>query len=302
MGRIPEFPASCEVDLELVDELRPVLRGLRPELAEFTFANLYLFRNAHAYRICHWRGFLLITARGYDGGRYAFPPLGEGDVEEAARLLCGYLQEEGAPPVLFPVPRVLLGDNFARGGWTWELDRDQADYVYSRDDLAQLAGKKYHKRRNRLLKFLREEVGEYQYEELRDGHVAECRDLATGWCEIRCSADRPSTFLETAATLEALEHRENLGLRGAVIREQGRVRAFCLGEELNPETFVVHFEKAEPGREGLAQLINRDFCLRGLAGYRFVNREQDLGDPGLRQAKEAYHPILLTEKFRVRPA
>jgi hypothetical protein len=86
-----------------------------------------------------------------------------------------------------------------------------------------------------------------------------------------------------------------------VIREEGRVRAFCLGEELNPESFVVHFEKTEPGREGLAQIINRDFCLRGLCGYRFVNREQDLGDPGLRQAKEAYHPVLLTEKFRVRP-
>jgi hypothetical protein len=270
-------------------------------LAEFTFANLFLFRKAHAYRVSRRGELLLITAKGYNGQPYAFPPLGDGDVEEAAQLLCRKLREEGVPPVLFPVPRALLERCFPASGWSWELDRDQADYVYSRDDLAQLPGKKYHKRRNRLLKFLREEVGEYAYEELRPEHVVGCRALAAGWCEIRCSAERPSTFLETAATLEALELHEGLGLRGAVILEQGRVRAFCLGEELNPETFVVHFEKVEPDREGLAQLINREFCLRGLPGYRFVNREQDLGDPGLRRAKEAYYPVLLTEKFRVQP-
>ncbi|MBE0617666.1 MAG: DUF2156 domain-containing protein, partial [Proteobacteria bacterium] len=68
-----------------------------------------------------------------------------------------------------------------------------------------------------------------------------------------------------------------------------------------PETFVVHFEKAEPDREGLAQLINREFCLHGLHGYAYVNREQDLGDPGLRQAKESYNPVFLAAKYRVTP-
>jgi len=301
VGRIPEYPEFRELEWTMGEEIAPVLRATRPELAEFTFANLFLFRRAHRYQVSRRGGLLLITAQGYGGGRYAFPPLGEGDVEEAARLLCRRLREEGARPVLFPVPPATLEGSFPAGEWVGELDRDQADYVYSREDLAHLAGRKYHKRRNRLLKFLREEVGNYSYEKLGDEHLTECRELAAGWCDIRCSAERPSTYLETSATLEALAHYRELGLRGAVIRLEGRVRAFCLGEELNPETFVVHFEKAEPGREGLAQLINRDFCLRGLEGYRFVNREQDLGDPGLRQAKEAYHPVRLTEKFRVRP-
>ncbi|MBI5015534.1 MAG: DUF2156 domain-containing protein [Deltaproteobacteria bacterium] len=298
---IPEFPSFCEVTLDLAPALAPFLRSLSPEVSEFTFTNLYLFRAAHAYRVSRRAGLLLVTARGYDGTPYAFPPLGSGDVEEAALRLCEHLVGQGAAPLLSPVPSALARSVFGGPRWVVTPDRDQADYVYRRDDLAELPGKAYHKRKNRLAKLLREEAEGYAYGALGEDHVEDCLALAEGWCELRCSIERPSTFLETAATREALTCRDRLGLRGGVVLLGGRARAFCLGEELNPETFVVHFEKAELGREGLAQLINRDFCLRGLQGYRYVNREQDLGDPGLRQAKEAYHPAFLVEKCRVAP-
>jgi hypothetical protein len=301
MSKIPPFPEFCELGLELRDEVAPVLRRARAGISEFTFANLFLFRKAHDYRLSRWDSLVLITGRGYGGERYGFPPAGEGDTEAAARALCAHLEAQGSPGALFPVPEAWVARQYA-SGWTARADRDQADYVYSRDDLAFLPGKKFHKRRNRLVKFLREEAGIYAFQELGPEHLGPCLDLARGWCTIRCAADKPTTFLETDAAVEALTYREALGLRGGVILLEGRVAAFCLGEELDPETFVVHFEKAEPEREGLAQLINRDFCLHALAGYRYVNREQDLGDPGLRQAKESYHPVFLAAKYRVTPA
>ncbi|MFU8855952.1 MAG: DUF2156 domain-containing protein [Deferrisomatales bacterium] len=300
---VPSFPDFCEVSLELRDEVAGVLGGLRPEIAELTFASLFLFRKAHAYRLSRWGSLLLVTARSYGGEPYAFPPLGAGgaaEVEDASRGLCEHLRGLGGAPVLFPVPEAWVFHRYG-AGWSVQADRDQADYVYSREELAQLPGKKFHKRRNRLAKLLREEASGYEYRQLGPEHVDGCLELAQGWCTIRCSTEKPSTFLETSAATDALAHRERLGLRGGVILLGGRVAAFCLGEELNPETFVVHFEKAEPSRDGLAQLINRDFCLHSLQGYRWVNREQDLGDPGLRQAKESYHPAFLAAKYRVSP-
>ena len=300
MADIPPFPHFRDIRLDDADEFHAALRPLEPELSEYSFANLFLFRRAHAYRVSRLDGMLTVVGRGYQGDVYAFPPLGSGEVEPAARRVCRYLEGEGARPVLFPVPAPWVEASFPEG-WTAEEDRDQADYVYLVEELATLPGRRFHKRKNRLVKFLREEAENYEYAELADEHVGECVDLAQGWCEVRCSATRPSTFLETEAVEEALRNRGRLGLRGGVILLQGRGRAFCLGEPLNRDTFVVHFEKAEPGREGLAQLINRDFCRNALPEHRFVNREQDLGDPGLRQAKESYHPVRLVPKYRVRP-
>lgn len=302
MDEVPEFPRFCEITLELEPHVRPALRALDPEIAEFTFGNLFVFRRVHAYRVSRLGPLLLILARGYDGRAYAFPPLGRGDVVDASLRLCEYLAGQGEAPCLFPVPEGLRTAHFEGPGWRARADRDQADYVYRREDLAFLRGRRYHKRRNRLVKFLKEEAGAWRYEALAPEHLSECLRLADGWCEIRCSAERPSTFQETDAVKDALVHRDALGLRGGVVLVEGRVRAFCLGEELNPETFVVHFEKTDPSQEGLAQLINREFCRESLSRYAYVNREQDLGDPGLRQAKEAYHPLFLAEKYRVAPA
>lgn len=301
LDSIPQFPVFCEVSLALSSSLGPFLRSLAPTISEFSFSNLFLFREAHSYRVSRLDGLLLVTAKGYDQVPYAFPPLGRGDAAGAARRLCDLLSSQGAEPVLSPVPADLVAAHFGGEGWRAVSDRDQADYVYLREELATLPGKAFHKRKNRLLKFLREEGEGYRYESLRAQHGEECKRLASGWCELRCSLERPSTYLETRAVTEALDHRETLGLSGGVIVLNDRVAAFCLGERLNEEMFVVHFEKAESGREGLAQLISRDFCSQELSEYKYVNREQDLGDPGLRQAKLANRPVFLSEKYRVSP-
>ena len=93
-----------------------------------------------------------------------------------------------------------------------------------------------------------------------------------------------------------------LDLEGIVISVDGVVKAFVLGERLNRDTAVCHFEKAEPFMEGLSQLVNREFAARLFTDCRYINREQDLGEPGLRNAKLSYHPVELVRKFRARRA
>ena len=105
--------------------------------------------------------------------------------------------------------------------------------------------------------------------------------------------------LEMDATAEALAQAHVLGLEGVVVTVEGVVRAFALGERLNRDTAVCHFEKADHFMEGLSQLVNREFCRQLFTDCTFVNREQDQGEPGLRNAKLSYHPVELVKKFRV---
>lgn len=298
---LPQFPIFTPIELAHADEVREVLGAMERSISEFSFANLYLFRAAHDYRLSRLGGLLLITAKGYDGSRYAFPPWGDGDVEEGGRKLTAFLGSEGSAPRIYPVPGAMVEKFFSSPYWEAVADRDGADYVYSTDKLASLEGGIYHKKKNRLNKYLREVGDSCSYAPLDDSNVEECIGLARGWCEERCDISRPSTFLETDAAVEALTLRSELGLSGGVILARGRVEAYCLGEELNTDTFVVHFEKGIPGLDGPAQAINRDFCRSLAERYKYVNREQDLGDPGLRQAKESYNPEFLAEKFVVRP-
>lgn len=301
MPPVPEFPEFAPLDLHHRDEINAVLGSMERPISELSFANLYLFRQPHGYRVSRLGGLLLITATTYEGKPYAFPPWGEGDVTGAAKELCAVLAARNAEPVIFPVPENLYKRYFEKGEWTGEPDRDSADYVYLRENLALLPGSRYHKKKNRLNKYAREAGGELSFAPLDDANVKACIELALGWCEDRCSIDRPSTYAETKAAVEALDLRRELGLSGGTLSLDGRLVAYCLGEPLDPETFVVHFEKAVPGMDGPAQTINRDFCLNSLGGFRYVNREQDLGDPGLRQAKESYYPEFLALKYRVKP-
>lgn len=299
MKKIPLFPDFLPLDLDLLTDLNDVLVHAKREISEFTASGLYLFRKIHKYEISRWKELVFILGRGYDGKSYAFPPLGQGEILEASDLLLQYLANKGDSPTLFPVPAALAESAYSNGRWTCEADRDQADYVYSTEDLARLPSKTHHKKRNRLNKFLASIRSDYIYEEFESRHIHGCLELADQWCGIRCSIERPSTFIETEAAKTAILKHEELHLRGGVIKLNEKIKAFCLGEELNPKTFVIHFEKSDPELDGLAALINRDFCMNSLKAYKYVNREQDLGDLGLRQAKESYRPAFLIEKFRV---
>ena len=86
---------------------------------------------------------------------------------------------------------------------------------------------------------------------------------------------------------------------GGVIRINGAVQAYAIAEELHPGTAVWHFEKAMGGIPGLGQLINQWFAKYGLSGFKYVNREQDLGIPGLRQAKRSYFPDHMVAKYSI---
>ena len=179
--------------------------------------------------------------------------------------------------------------------FTFTEDRDSFDYIYSREDLVLLSGKKYHSKRNHIAFF---EKQEYQYEELNDKNLSECLSMNAVWIEKNSDKFYDGIDKEQWALTRAFEHYDELGYKGALLRRDGQVVAFTLGEEMNDNMFCTHFEKAFSDIRGAYPTINREFAKRTLTGYKYINREEDTGDEGLRKAKLSYKPVKLLVKYK----
>uniref|UniRef100_A0A831UF05 DUF2156 domain-containing protein n=1 Tax=Geobacter metallireducens TaxID=28232 RepID=A0A831UF05_GEOME len=291
MTAIPRYPASRPLALGDKPRLDPLFAELQPRVSELTFANLYLFREAHDYRLTLVGDSPVVLGKGYGGGEYFLPPLG-GDVTGALRtLLAGGMTLYGADEPF--VARYLSGE-----GVVVEEDRDAFDYLHLRQELAELPGNRFHKKKNRVNYFTARHS--FSVELYGAGHREGCLALLREWRRVRDGVDSLSLELETKAAEEALTLAEVLGLQGVVVLVAGQVAAFALGERLNRDTAVCHFEKGDPFMEGVTQLVDREFSRLLFTDCTWVNREQDLGEPGLRAAKLSYHPAELVKKFRAR--
>jgi uncharacterized protein len=184
------------------------------------------------------------------------------------------------------------------GRFVMEPQRDYFDYLYQAEDLRTLAGRKYHSKRNFVNRF-RAEHNDWQYEPLTTDSGEDCLQVAAAWCGNRdCDASAVLSG-EYRAIEEALQHFDVLGLRGGIIRLDGRPVAFSFGEALNTDTVVIHMEKADPSVQGLYAMINQECCRNAWGDVQFINREEDMGEEGLRKAKESYYPVRLVEKYKI---
>jgi hypothetical protein len=291
MMDIPHYPEGRSLELADKPLLDGIFAALQPRISEFTFANLYLFRKAHTYLLSMVGDAMVLLGKGYDGTPYFLPPL-TGDIGAAVdRLLGEGLTLYGADEPF--VERYLQGSNFQA-----IEDRDNFDYLYLRQELAELPGSRYHKKKNRISYFAARH--EYSVEPYGERYLDGCLGLLDEWGRVHADIASSSLMLEAEATREALGIAGGLGLEGLVAIVAGDVKAFVLGERLNRETSVCQFEKADPFLEGLYQLVNREFSRLLFTDCGYVNREQDLGEPNLRESKLSYHPVELVKKFRVR--
>ena len=122
-------------------------------------------------------------------------------------------------------------------------------------------------------------------------------EVAEKWCKIRRCEDDMNLLSESEAVRESLVHFPVLKIDGGVILIDGKVEAFTLGELLNEQRAVVHIEKANSENPGLYAMINQQFCENRWRDLLYINREQDLGEPGLRKAKLSYYPDHFVESF-----
>lgn len=287
------------LDLEDKEAINAFLRATPPQTSELTFTNLFMWRGHYQPHWRAWQGCLLILAQVEGAAPFAFPPVGPGDLTPACQELCRVLERLGAPAGLARVGGDLL-PHISPEAFSATLDRDQCDYVYLSAELAALSGNRFHRKKNHLNKFRKAFPG-HRYLPLDEGLVEQVLQMQQDWCALHDCASDLSLAEEDQAIYQALKHFGQLDFEGAAILVEGKVEAFALGEMLNPETAVIHIEKANPELPGLYAAINQHFAEKAWAGFTYLNREQDLGLEGLRLAKESYNPHHMVEKYLLTP-
>ena len=263
---------------------------------ERTFANVYLWSSHYKVEYAIIEGALVFKDNS-EKVLFAYPAGDDDSIHKAIEWLNQYSDTKNAPLMFYNVTE----ENFAQlecwypGVYKIQYDPDQADYVYDSEKLMTLAGKKLHGKRNHINKFksLHED---WSYEQLNDDNVEECFQMALKWrTQNGCDEDMEKNA-EMCVTLNSLRLYKELGLIGGVLRAEGNIVAFTIGEPMCEDTFVVHIEKAFADVDGAYPMINQQFVQHECTDYAYIKREDDAGSAGLRKAKLSYQPAFMVQK------
>lgn len=230
-----------------------------------------------------------------EGFSFSFP-IGKGDPKPVIDQTLAYCEEQGIPFVMHGVTKDIEQKMIQMYGDVFDVvyDRDEADYVYLSEKLISLSGKKLHGKRNHINRFNANHT--WSYEPITDENALECLTMLMQWKTDNCESDDQDMRNEVCAAKNAIMYHKELGFQGGLIRCEGEIIAFSLGEPLNEDTYVVHFEKAFSHIQGAYPIINQQFVLHVAKDYKYINREEDCGEDGLRQAKLSYRPEMMIEK------
>ncbi|MEI6286608.1 MAG: phosphatidylglycerol lysyltransferase domain-containing protein [Bacillota bacterium] len=263
------------------------------EISEFTFTNLFIWRRAYNLMWCKYQDVLLVKGL-WNDLEFLFFPIGQ--IDNALQVVKVISAEQ--PIQLRSVPKIAAEQLAALlPNARVTTAEDDYDYVYSSEDLAKLAGRKFEKKRHHINKLLRT-YPQINYREFDDDLLEKITQHTENWYQDTLSEDIWLNY-ERVAINDVLVNWRPLGVRGAALVLQNRVVAFTVGEQLNSTTAVIHIEKADFAIDGAYQLINREFVKNSWNNFQYINREEDMGLPQLRVAKKSYHPIKMVEKYIV---
>ena len=290
MQVFPNFTAISLKDKQLVELL---LQKEQPIISEMTFGNMYTWRKTELVEVASLENSLVFRGKRKNQVAFYSPPVGKDDKVSVTNILIEHSLAEGFPFLMKGIVEP-LSSKLAKEGLTPMPERDNWDYVYLTEDLAKLSSPKYYSKRKEIKKF--ESKYKHEYVKITPSIIPQCIKLQEQWCFAKDCNDSPGLREENFTILDALQDFDKIGLSGGAVFVDGNLSAFTIGEMLNSQTWATHFEKASPDIRGLYQYINQKFARDLLPNYGFINREQDLGQNGLRAAKTSYRPHHMVEK------
>lgn len=260
------------------------------DCCEYCFGNLFMWSDVYENKINTDNG--IFISKTFKDSFYCYPR-GSGDkkaviesiIEKDKNAQFYGLTEKDKEELI-----TLFPDKFE-----YFEDRDAFEYIYRTEDLAFLRGKKYHSKKNHASYF--EKNFDWHYEEITPENIDRCIIMNDQWERLNEKKEPTEIENEHEAIGKAFKSFFELGLYGGILFIENEAVAFTFGERLNSNTFCTHVEKAYADFRGAYQIINRELAASLLGKYEFINREEDTGSEGLRNAKLSYHPVKLLTKY-----
>jgi len=280
------FPRLNRFALKDRERFQTYIDRFSPVFCEYNFSNLYAWQDVYKMGWTVYQERLLI----YDGVSQAvFMPLGHEFYPEELVVFSLNLKAAGfTPDISLVTPDYLKKFPDVENYYTIREERDYAEYIYDVEDLRDLNGIKLHKKRNLISQFKRYHP-DFEVHLLKGKYQHKSLDLAKKLLK-RKKRKLIALDQEFCALTTAFDHFEQLGLEGLVVTIGENVVAFSVFSRLNPFTYDIQFEKSDMDYKGAAQLINQETARYLVDKCHYLNREQDLGIKGLRQAKMSYDP------------
>ena len=281
-------------DISLV---KPYFSYALSRACDNTIGGTIMWRDFFQTEFCFHNNTLIFKVI-YINGMTAFSlPLGD-DVDGSVREIEAYCKDMGIPLVFCTATQedaAVYGRLFPSTRLT--PDRDWSDYLYTKDDLATLAGRKFSGQRNHINYFIKN-YPDHTFEEIAEANLPAVRDF---YRSATSGIDKGTRIFEEERnkTFEVLDNYGEYGMIGGLLRVGDKIVAFAIGEIIK-DTLHVHIERADYAFRGAYQMIVNLFAKHFADdSVAFINREEDVGDAGLRTAKEAYHPVMMIRKFTV---
>lgn len=278
-----------------------------PEISEFTFTNLFMWRNYYQFLFLEYNNHLIIFSNDYlktrrkpilkedsRNYRYFFPPIGPNADQIIIELFENLEKVEVHRLSERICASLIQNERFLSLNLNVIEDRNNWDYIYDKNEIIHLEGNKYRQNRRWLQKFMTNY--NYDFQLLTKDLIEKCKELQLEWCVLRGCTEDESLEAEQDAIYEALDYYSALGFSGGLLCVNDKCAGYTFGEMLNNNTLVIHIEKAHIKYEGAYQAINNFFLKNCCINALFVNREQDLGIDGIKKAKESYKPIKMVKK------
>lgn len=267
----------------------------RTDCCEYCFGNIYMWSDIYNNKISNIDG-IFVSADFSDNPVFCYP-IGNGDKKAVIKALIEYAKSLGTVLSFYGLTEAdkLELESLFPEKFEFDETRDFFDYLYRTEDLAELAGRKYHSKRNHISYF--ENTFDWKYEPINESNIKECLLLNEHWEKLNRQKNPEEINEEHRAINKALADYFELGLEGGVLTVQNEIVAFTFGEKLNDNTFCTHVEKAYGDIRGAYQMINRELARQLSDKYEYINREDDTGSEGLRNAKLSYHPHRLIIKY-----
>lgn len=277
--------------------IKPMLASSCNLGCENAFGSIFVWGDFYGLKVFKYKDFLLRKFIEDNKECFMFPA-GTGDLFDCINTLLDYSKNNKIDFSFSGLTQnnIELLEEIFPNKFEYFEQPSKEDYIYNTSDLINLKGRKYHSKRNHIAKFSR--LYDWSFEQISEENIEDCKKFCEQWFCENSDDKRADIIHEKEAIKKALTYYNDLDCIGGIIKVNEKIVALTCGEKINKYIFVIHFEKALKDYKSAYAVINNEFAKHYLSSFIYVNREEDLGIPGLKKAKLSYHPIALLKRYK----